>query len=152
MISKKRKAAIITFGCKVNQTESAAMEHALREDGYEVVVGFPEDSTDLVVVNSCVVTSRAEAECRRAIKRVHRTLPEAAIAVAGCYSEIAGDEIARLPGVRFVVGNVEKAHFLKKDPHLFERNNVQVRTGAICNNPPFNDTAPIPCRERHGFS
>ena len=139
MISKKRTAAIITFGCKVNQTESAAMEHALRKVGYEVVHGFPEDTTDLVVINTCVVTSRAEAECRRAIKRVHRTLPEAAIAVAGCYSEISAEEIAKLPGVRFVVGNVEKEHFFKMDRHPPEGNNVQVHTGSICSDPPFND-------------
>jgi len=136
MTGRKRKAAIITFGCKVNQTESATMEHALREAGYVVVHGFPKDTADLVVVNTCVVTSRAEAECRRAVKRVHRTLPEADIAVTGCYSEIAGEEITKLPGVRFVIGNMEKEHFLQEKRRPFDGNSVQIQTGSVCSSSP----------------
>ncbi|MBI4776233.1 MAG: tRNA (N(6)-L-threonylcarbamoyladenosine(37)-C(2))-methylthiotransferase MtaB [Deltaproteobacteria bacterium] len=139
MTDTKRTAAIITFGCKVNQTESAAMEHALREAGYEVVHGFPKDTADLVVVNTCVVTSRAEAECRRAVKRVHRTLPQADIAVAGCYSEIAGPEIAKLPGVRFVIGNTEKERFPKEARLPTDGSSVRIQTGSVWNNPTFSN-------------
>jgi threonylcarbamoyladenosine tRNA methylthiotransferase MtaB len=39
---------------------------------------------------------------------VHRENPDARILVTGCYAQRAPDEIARMPGVRWVVGNSHK--------------------------------------------
>src|ERR1700733_6929275 len=62
----------------------------------------------LVVLNSCTVTSFADEDVRKAIHRVHRENPAARILVTGCYAQRAPDELAVLPGVYWVVGNSHK--------------------------------------------
>jgi threonylcarbamoyladenosine tRNA methylthiotransferase MtaB len=98
---------IVTFGCKVNQYESAVMAEALGRQG---LVSLPlEAAPDLIVVNTCTVTARADQQARQAIRRLVRDYPEAQIWVTGCYAQRAPEEIASLPGVAKVFGNLEKA-------------------------------------------
>ncbi len=65
-------------------------------------------SADLVVLNTCTVTSAADEDARHAIRRAHRENPSARILVTGCYAQRAPEEIAALPGVAWVVGNSHK--------------------------------------------
>jgi threonylcarbamoyladenosine tRNA methylthiotransferase MtaB len=65
---------------------------------------------DLVVLNSCTVTSAADEDLRHTVRRVHRDNPDARILVTGCYAQRAPEEIAALPGVEWVVGNSDKTH------------------------------------------
>jgi threonylcarbamoyladenosine tRNA methylthiotransferase MtaB len=64
--------------------------------------------TDTIIVNTCAVTAEAERQARQAIRRAHRERPEADIVVTGCAAQINPDAWASLPGVRRVLGNVEK--------------------------------------------
>ena len=63
---------------------------------------------DLVVLNTCTVTSAADDDLRQAVRRVRRENPAARILVTGCYAQRAPEEIAALPGVAWVVGNSHK--------------------------------------------
>jgi len=63
---------------------------------------------DLVVLNTCTVTSTADDDVRQTIRRVHRENPAARILVTGCYAQRAPEELAALPGVEWVVGNSHK--------------------------------------------
>jgi threonylcarbamoyladenosine tRNA methylthiotransferase MtaB len=65
-------------------------------------------AADLVVLNTCTVTSSADEDVRHAIRRVHRENPQARILVTGCYAQRAPEELASLPGVEWVVGNSHK--------------------------------------------
>ncbi len=101
-------ATLITFGCKVNQAESASLALDLTRAGYRVIGRFPDEPVSLAIVNTCAVTSKAEAECRRAVKRLHRIAPSAPIAVLGCLAEISANEASQWPGVTVLLGNREK--------------------------------------------
>jgi len=101
-----RKIAITTLGCKINQFESAAMTEALAQDGYSMVP-FSE-MADVYVINSCTVTAKTDAESRRLIRRATRLNPDARVVVTGCYAQMAGDELLKLPGVNLILGNSEK--------------------------------------------
>ena len=63
---------------------------------------------ELVVLNTCTVTSAADDDVRQTIRRVHRENPAARILVTGCYAQRAPHELASLPGVEWVVGNSHK--------------------------------------------
>jgi threonylcarbamoyladenosine tRNA methylthiotransferase MtaB len=63
---------------------------------------------DLVVLNTCTVTATADDELRQLVRRIHRARPEARILVTGCYAQRAPEELARLPGIAWVVGNSHK--------------------------------------------
>jgi threonylcarbamoyladenosine tRNA methylthiotransferase MtaB len=67
-------------------------------------------AADLVVLNTCTVTSSADDDVRQTIRRVHRENPAARILVTGCYAQRAPEELAAMPGVEWVVGNSHKTH------------------------------------------
>ena len=103
-----------TFGCRASQADGAALEAALAAKGLSQTSGH--SSADLVVLNTCTVTSTADDELRQTVRRIHRESPEARILVTGCYAQRAPQEIAELPGVWLVAGNSHKTQI----PDLIE--------------------------------
>jgi threonylcarbamoyladenosine tRNA methylthiotransferase MtaB len=98
--------AVATLGCKVNQCESAGIAEALVARGI-IIVPF-EEAADGYIINTCTVTGRTDYQSRQLIRRAIRKNPAAAVLVTGCYAQRAPEEIAQIPGVRFITGNTEK--------------------------------------------
>ncbi len=96
---------IQSFGCRATQADGAAIESSLVGNGLERVA---RNQADLVILNTCTVTSAADEDVRHAISRVRRENPSARILVTGCYAQRAPAELAALPGVTWVVGNSHK--------------------------------------------
>ncbi len=96
---------IINFGCRASQADGAAIKKQLILGGFQEA--RPEEC-QVTVVNTCTVTSAADAEARQVIRRLHRENPGGRILVTGCYAQRASEEIAKLPGVAWVVGNSHK--------------------------------------------
>jgi threonylcarbamoyladenosine tRNA methylthiotransferase MtaB len=99
------KYSIITFGCRVNQADSLAIESQLAGAGGEAVSA---EHAELIVVNTCSVTASADQGARQTIRRVARTNPKAKIVATGCYATRCADEVAALPGVTAVIANDHK--------------------------------------------
>ena len=94
------------FGCRASQADGAAIESSLSAQGL-AQAGSVSDA-QLVVLNTCTVTSAADEDVRQTVRRVNRENPEARILVTGCYAQRAPEEISRMPGVHWVVGNSHK--------------------------------------------
>lgn len=101
-----RKFFIQNFGCRATQADGAALEGLLEKQGLEAA--GQARAADLVILNTCTVTSSADDDVRKSIHRVHRENPEARILVTGCYAQRAPEELSRIPGVTWVVGNSHK--------------------------------------------
>ncbi len=143
----KKTAMVHVLGCKVNQAEAAAMSKALEEKGYRIDPS-PSDP-DLVVVNTCCVTSRAEGKSRRAVSRLAGKYPDASILVTGCLAEVNPESIREIPGSSVCLGTVEKDRFTDfLDMDLSSGNRV-IRAGAE-RAETFGDldSTPIPGRSR----
>lgn len=97
--------SVINFGCRATQADGATIERQLAELGMSAA---ETETADVVVLNTCTVTAHADADARAAIRRVHRENPEAKILVTGCYAQRAPEEIAKIDGVTWVVGNSHK--------------------------------------------
>ncbi len=110
---------IENFGCRATQADAAAIERQLVERGYVPLQGAA--GADVVVVNTCTVTASADSQARQAIRAIHRRNPSARIVVTGCYAQRAPEELARLEGVVWVVGNSHKPEI----PRLIEQMNEQ---------------------------
>ncbi len=95
-----------TLGCKLNQAETAMMMQDFREQGYTVVDS--NEGADVTVVNTCTVTGRSDAKCRRAIRHALSKNPETTVIVTGCYSQSASQEIRKIDGVDYILGVDEK--------------------------------------------
>ena len=100
------KFFVQNFGCRATQADGAALESLLAARGLAPAAERRE--ADLVVLNTCTVTSSADDDVRQAVRRVHRENPRARILVTGCYAQRAPEEVAALPGVEWVVGNSHK--------------------------------------------
>src|SRR5262252_1484875 len=94
------------FGCRATQADGAAIERQLLE---RRCAPAPDASAaDIVVVNTCTVTASADAQARDAIRKLHAANPQVRVIVTGCYAQRAPEELSRLPGVAWVVGNSHK--------------------------------------------
>ena len=105
------KMAIETLGCRVNIYDSEAVTGLFRQDGY-AVVDFTEPA-DVYVINTCTVTHMGDKKSRQLISRARRLNPDAVIAVVGCYSQVAPEEIAALEGVDIVLGSRNKSRVVE---------------------------------------
>lgn len=101
-----KRVALHTLGCKLNFAETANIGRQFRDRGY-TLVDFSEPS-DIVVLNTCSVTSRADRECRQLIRRARRKSPNAYVIVMGCYAQLRPDEIRSFEGVDLILGAKEK--------------------------------------------
>ena len=99
------RLAIVTLGCKVNQCESETIAGVMELEGWEVVPFGPD--ADCVIVNTCVVTARAQADSRRWICRARRAMPRGILLATGCFPQIDPQGVMAL-GVDGIAGNQEK--------------------------------------------
>jgi len=99
------KYAVVTFGCRVNQADSLAIEGSLLERG---AVSTSVDEADVVVVNTCSVTATADQGARQTIRRIARSNPDVQVVVTGCYATRRPDDLRDLPNVVHVVSNRDK--------------------------------------------
>lgn len=75
---------IFSLGCKVNGYECAALASLLKNEG------FREDDSatpDVVIINTCSVTSTADQKSRQHIRKFQRLYPNAISVVMGCYAQ-----------------------------------------------------------------
>lgn len=122
---------IYTLGCRLNQCESEAIAQAFEERGNLVLKTLEDNNGDkdlkdgatnkdkdvnLVIVNTCTVTSKAEQKARRMIRLFSSKCP---VLVTGCYAQMNAHEIENLaPNV--VVLPLDRKPELLKLPSFFE--------------------------------
>jgi threonylcarbamoyladenosine tRNA methylthiotransferase MtaB len=98
--------AIQNFGCRVNQAEGFAWAQELALHGLKL----EKDSTlaDIVVVNTCTLTSRADRDVRKFIRHIERLNPRARLVLTGCSVEAKRAEFDRIRQAWLVLSNEEK--------------------------------------------
>ena len=68
--------SIQTLGCKLNQLESEAIAAAFKREGFRLLNwGDSGEAADIMVVNTCTVTSKAEQKARRIIRKALKENP-----------------------------------------------------------------------------
>ncbi len=87
---------VVSLGCRLNISESERIRAMLAGEN------------DLVVINSCAVTSEAVRQTRQAIRRARRANPDARLIVTGCAAEVERDAIAAMPEVDGLIANTAK--------------------------------------------
>ncbi len=80
-----RKVYARALGCKVNAYEARALLHEALSLGY-LETADPREA-DLVLLNTCAVTSLSARKSRQALRHLRRLAPEARILAMGCAVE-----------------------------------------------------------------
>jgi tRNA-2-methylthio-N6-dimethylallyladenosine synthase len=95
-----------TFGCQMNEADSALIAGRLGEGGYRTV-DDPADA-DVILINTCAVREKAEERVYGRASQLlqhRRANPHLVIGITGCMAEHLKDKIAqRAPHVGLVVG------------------------------------------------
>jgi len=73
-----------------------------------MATGSDASQADVLVVNTCTVTGRADQEARQLLRRLAREHPSARLIATGCYAQRAPEEIRAIPGVNLVLGVHER--------------------------------------------
>ncbi|MFA4949175.1 MAG: tRNA (N(6)-L-threonylcarbamoyladenosine(37)-C(2))-methylthiotransferase MtaB [Candidatus Krumholzibacteriia bacterium] len=97
----------ITIGCKLNQFETEWIREALIRRNWRF--RRFEDGAAICIINSCTVTARSDARCRKAARRAKRTNPCSFVVVTGCYAETQRESLEGMREVDLVLGNGEKS-------------------------------------------
>ena len=98
MQNKNSSPEIKTFGCRLNIWESQVISDHASKHGH----------SDLIIFNTCAVTSEAERQARQAIRSAKNNRPDAKILVTGCAAQINPEKWSSMSEVNFVIGNKEK--------------------------------------------
>ena len=121
------------FGCRATQADGAALEAQLANRGLPLAES--REAADIVILNTCTVTATADDDARSTIRRVRRENPAARILVTGCYAQRAPEELAKIEGVEWVVGNSHKTQIAdlmaNTEPNAELPYHSQILTGDI---------------------
>lgn len=109
------KASLITLGCKVNQYETQAIQQTLESAGFGLAL--PGEEADLVIINTCSVTSDAEAKSRAAVRKAKRQNPGATVLATGCAAQMALNKGGLMEGADVTLRNPDKLMALEAVKH-----------------------------------
>ena len=105
-----RSFTIQTFGCRANQAEAFQWSDELQKKGLR----YEKDPSlsDLVLVNTCTVTRKADSDVRKFIRRIAASSPNVRIIVTGCYVQRAPGEFMDIPQVWRIYSNQKKKQLI----------------------------------------
>ena len=145
--NKKKTAAIITLGCKVNQYETNAMSQKLLENGYEVVEH--NQKADVYIINTCTVTNMSDRKSRQIIRRAKQINSNSILVATGCYAQTAQEELEKITDIDLIVGNTEKKDIVKiVEDYKNNRNLERVRMSDINKQKEFVDFGNVTYTEK----
>ena len=116
--------AFVNLGCRLNIAESDALASRFEASGFRIVQ--PNELPDVVVVNTCTVTSQADRKSRNALQRAVHSIgrkeklssnhtemkgrKSPLVIATGCYVTAHTGLISDLPGIDYFVDNSRKSH------------------------------------------
>lgn len=101
------KVTAITLGCKVNQYESQAMLSQLAASGFSVCQ--PDETADIVLINSCTVTAASDHKVRQTLHRARKNNLDAVIVLTGCMPQAFPEAAQALEDADVVLGNSNRS-------------------------------------------
>lgn len=107
--------SFITLGCKVNQYDTETLTELLNSRGFEVTQD--KEKADVIILNSCTVTSNSDIKMRRQINRIKKENPNAILVLTGCFPQAYPDTASNLKGVDIISGTANRS----KLPELIEK-------------------------------
>lgn len=95
-----------TLGCRLNQFESRMMAEELA--AHHIAPADTPENADLIIVNSCTVTARADNKTLQYVRQMRHKNPAAKIALIGCMPQVAREKLLQMPEIDYILGNDEK--------------------------------------------
>lgn len=116
------KIHLKALGCRLNEAELEQWSSVFSREGHRVIKDASE--ADVVVVNTCAVTTEATKKSRKLMNRLHRENPQSKLVVSGCYATLEEEDVAARLGVDLVVNNQDKDLLPEKVMEAFSANTM----------------------------
>lgn len=108
----KRKVALKTLGCRLNQFETDSILTDFYRAGYEIV-SFSEKA-DVYLINTCTVTNQSDQKSRNIINHAVRNAnSKSVIIVTGCMIESRKELLKGRSDITYLVDNTRKASIIQ---------------------------------------
>ena len=142
-------AAVITIGCRLNQSEGDALRTLLQKDGNQIVTNifhrpddsdnlqdnsFSNQSLDTVLVNTCAVTERASRTSIKWMRRCAGLRPKPRLVITGCLATTEPERLKIISGVDEVIGQPDKVKLIENCPILPSRTRAFLKIQDGCKN------------------
>lgn len=106
----KKTIGVYTLGCRLNIYESDGILNQFISKGYESIPW--NEGPDIAIINTCTVTSQADAKNRNIIRSILKKNPNAKVIVTGCYAQTNKEDLERIPGIYAIIGNEHKSKLI----------------------------------------
>ncbi len=110
------------LGCRLNEAELEQWSRDFIMNGHHIVKDARE--ADIVVLNTCAVTTEATKKSRKLMNRLHRENPQSKLVVSGCYATLEESDVANRLGVDLVVNNQDKEKLPSRVMQEFSANTM----------------------------
>jgi threonylcarbamoyladenosine tRNA methylthiotransferase MtaB len=142
------RAAVVTIGCRLNQSEGDGLRNLLQSQGNQIVAkvdwelentkGAAEDDfgkhpLDTCIINTCAVTERATRTSIKWIRRIAGFKPKPRLIVTGCMAQVSPERLKLIPGVDEVITQTAKVKLIEKCSILPSRNRafLKIQDGCV---------------------
>lgn len=141
------KVYILTFGCKVNHYESDAIYQLL--DKTEYIKSNNEQEADIIIFNSCAVTSESNRKLRQCINRIKKINPKCITMLIGCIPQAFPDRLDQFDDIDIILGNFNKNNLnIYLYEFLKDQQKIKIRDIKKYNQPNFEKFPLVCCSER----
>ena len=113
------KIFISTLGCKVNQYESEFILEMLLASGFTKENNM--EQADIILVNSCTVTSESDKKVRKILHKARKENPSAIIILTGCMTQAFPEEASMIIDADIILGNSERSSIVKYIMEFIEK-------------------------------
>lgn len=108
------------LGCRLNEAEIEQWSQEYQQYGHHITTDSKE--ADVIVFNSCAVTSEADKKSKKLINRLHKNNPNAQLIVTGCHATLNKEQLADNLGVNLVLANDQKNNLVTHSLDVFDLN------------------------------
>ncbi len=115
-----KRFEINSLGCKVNSYEAQAIREMLIQNGY--VEAKDDEEKDLVIINTCAVTSVAGHKSRQFVNRAKKNNPSAIIVALSCYAQIESNSL----NADIIIGTNDKTKLIEKIKEFEQKKEKEV--------------------------
>ena len=102
---------IKTLGCKTNQIESDLILEKLESFGFQCVDEV--SLADIYILNSCSVTSNADNDALKLLRKIKKDNPNVFVILTGCFAQLEKENLKQYDFIDLVLGNSEKLNIEK---------------------------------------
>ncbi|MCB1156517.1 MAG: tRNA (N(6)-L-threonylcarbamoyladenosine(37)-C(2))-methylthiotransferase MtaB [Leptospiraceae bacterium] len=106
-MNKPSTVGFYTLGCRLNIFESDGLSAGFEKLGVKSI--DINENPDIIVINTCTVTNKADGKNRNIIRNAIKKHPGSKVYVTGCYAQTDREIIQNIPGVSGVIDNDNKS-------------------------------------------